>query len=360
MAIRIRQWLLSTHLRIKHILGDSAPGLGLLLAKGAGMVTVMAKHPSDTQELLPLLEQDIADSLDSRSAAMLRCLQLAEAVAPASVPVMISGEAGAGKSLLARFIHSKSPRRKKKCVNLRCDSLGASELKSRLLGGTVGAAANRPGGFLAGADGGTLVLDGVDAMPGQGQRELLNMVRGNAGDPMKNVRLLSTVGPGLDSGLTFTEELAYILAESILRVPPLRERREDIEKLAAKALKTANRTLGKNAGKFSQGATDFLMRYDYPGNVRELFVIVSQAVRHSRGDTLFVEDFGPVTEDGQDALAGGAGNAPPLSLAEAERRHINMVLLRTGWRKSAAARALQISETMLNRKMKLYGLEHEQ
>lgn len=319
----------------------------------------MAIPPSDTHILPPLGEQELADSLTSRDAAMLRCLKLAETVAPASVPVMVTGEVGAGKSLLARFIHAKSPFRDRPCLSLSCPNLGADEVKSRLLGGTAGAAAIRPGGILTGAAGGSIVLDGVSTMSGQGQRELLNILRGGHNSGADRVRIMSTVCMGRDSGNTFLEELVHILAESVIRIPPLRERREDIEALAARALRAANRSLGKNVKTFSQGAQDFLLNYDYPGNVRELFIIVNQAVLQSRRDTLFVEDFGPVTEVAPATADGAAAPAALLSLAEVEKRHINTVLLRTGWKKSAAARVLQITETMLGRKMKLYKLERE-
>ena len=319
----------------------------------------MAISPADTHVLLPLGEQELADSLSSRNADMLRCLQLAEAVASARVPVMIAGEVGTGKSLLARFIHAKSPYRDRPCLSLGCPNLGATEVKSRLLGGMAGATIPRRGGLLAGAAGGSLVLDGVSAMSGQGQRELLNILRGGHDSGVDRVRLLSTVGTGGGTDNSFLEELVHILAESMIRIPPLRERREDIEPLATRALRSASRKQRKHVRGFSQGAKDFLLNYDYPGNVRELFIIVGQAVRESRRDTLFVEDFGPVTQVAPTACGDAQSPPPLLPLAEVEKRHINTVLLRTGWKKKAAARVLQITETMLNRKMKLYRLERE-
>lgn len=302
---------------------------------------------SDTQVLLPILELEIIDSLVSESEAMRRCLQLADGVVSADVPVMLAGEGGAGKSLLARYIHARSPKRSRPCLNFRCADLGPVELRNRL-----------QGGLLAEAAGGTVVFDGVDRMSGAGQRELLYLLSSPEWREMANVRLFSTVGTGTEPGAIFTEGLEHLLSESIVRVPPLRERREDVERLSQRALQAANKAQGKRVLGFSRGASEFLLHYDFPGNVRELFFIVSQAVRQARRDVLFAEDFRISTDDGAEESGGNGGQL--LSLAEVERRYIGKVLVRTGWKKSAAARVLQISETMLNRKMKLYDLEREQ
>lgn len=316
----------------------------------------------DTHILLPSHEVEIADCLVSENSAMLASLQLADALAKQSVPVMFSGESGVGKSLMARYIHVRSHKKSRPCLNLRCQNLTGGEIKSRLFGGTAGAIASVPGGLLGSAAGGTLVLDGVDQMSGLAQKQLLRILQRYIPSPhggrneRLGVRLLSTGGAGGDSGHIFNEELAYLLAEVTIRIPPLRDRREDILRLSLKALHLANKSLGKNVRKLSDSALDFLMHYGFPGNVRELFVLVNHAVGKSRRDTIYVEDFGLAMGE-----ADGSGevfvSGTLFPLAEMEKRHINRVLLRTGWKKNAAARILQITETMLNRKIKLYGLE---
>lgn len=322
-----------------------------------------ASSPIGSSDTDMFLEPDIVASLTSENARMSRCIRLAEAAAQSRTPILISGEGGVGKSLMAKFIHAVSSNRSRPLIILRCSELRELEIKNLLFGGN-GPASDASGGVRGAAGGGTLVLDRLDVMPASIQEEMLKLLRehppvrrddAEAASPRLGMRLVSTT----DSSEPILEELLYTLGEILIRIPPLRERREDILPFSIRALRNANRTHGKAVRGLARSAREFLLHYDFPGNVRELFHIVDRAVRLTGRDTIYVEDLGPA-RDGQ-----SKGPDSPLSektllpLAEMEKRHINKALLRTGWKKSAAARILGVSETFLARKIKLYGLERD-
>lgn len=321
---------------------------------------------SDTTILDSLLEHEIAASLASSNAVMSRCLDLAEVVASSRVPVLIIGETGSGKSLMARHIHNISARRSRPCVILKCAGLREREIKSRLFGSDD---TQRLGGLLGEAGGGTLVLDGVEHMSGSVQKELLQILRDNTregGAPEEGsgtarrlgARLISTSRGGALAGAsgTLMEELLFGLGEVMIRIPPVRERREDIEHMTIRALRTANRVHGKKVMKLSRTAREFIRHYHFPGNLRELFLLMDRAVRNTSRDTIYVEDFGEAVDLQAESMSPFSDTAL-LPLAELEKRHINRALLRTGWKRAAAARILRISEAVLDRKIRIYGLE---
>ena len=309
----------------------------------------------------------------SKSEVMQGCLELAQVAAKTLAPVMITGESGVGKSVLAASIHFNSPKRGLPCVTLRCSTDHERNVKARLLGDRKSQSTGEKG-LLERAAGGTLIIDAVDQLPGFIQKELLTVLTDIGGRAMRadagaaaerrqgySVRLISTSGSELSQksahGL-FVEDLMYRLGEITIRMPPLRDRREDIPDLAIQAVKAANYANGKNVKGLSRTASDFIRHYDFPGNVRELFLIINRAVRKTMRDTLYVEDLGLVIDSAEEHPHMHS-DLTLLSLSEMEKRHINKALLRAGWNKRAAARILRISETMLNRKIKLYGLERD-
>lgn len=308
---------------------------------------------------------EIMANLTSKNPEMHDCLELAHFACKTSVPVLITGESGTGKSLLATAIHYNSPKRALPCVTLKCGSMRENEIKNRLFGD-----GDSNSGLITKAAGGTLIIDAVDQLPGFVQKELLAFLMGDSppgtrsedGQPARErigVRLISTSGIELSqqpaTGL-FVENLVYCLGEITIRLPPLRKRGEDIADLADAALRAANRAYGKKVKRLSRTASDFIRHYEFPGNVRELFLVINHAVRETTRDTVYVEDLGLVADiAARDPHL--QSDLTLLPLWEMEKRHINKALLRTGWKKRAAARILRVSETMLNRKIKLYGLE---
>lgn len=317
-------------------------------------------------------QRPLSESLATQSALLQSCLELAANAAASLRPVLITGESGVGKNLIAQYVHLHSPRSSRPLAALRCTGLRSGELRSRLFGHVV-SQGQQPGGLLGQASGGTLVLQGVEQLSGVLQKELLNILKeysrrteedspGDSGLGRRlGVRIVSTSTAGTgevdQAGVLFMEELLFALGEITLRVPPLRERREDLPHLTHMALDDANLLHGKIVRGLSRSAREFILHYSFPGNVRELYNIVDKAVRQGGRDAIYVEDLGLVGDEAHADDAHVFSNHSLLSLAEMEKRHINKALLRTGWKKNAAARILQISETMLNRKIKLYGLE---
>ena len=315
--------------------------------------------------------KQMAKSLSTANPKMLACLRLAEKCASSYCPVMITGESGVGKYLVAAYLHQQSPRTSRPLMTLKCTDLREGEVRDALFGSGKDCLPG-PGGILYEAAGGTLVLRGVEQLSGGMQKELLALLHEYTRiEPSVNgdesglgrsfgVRLVSTSSAGLGnmaaSGL-FLEELFFALGEVTLRVPPLRERREDVECLAEMALAVAARTNNAPIRSLSRSARDFLHHYPFPGNVRELFRMVDRATRLSESEFVYMEDLNMLAEEAG-RTDGAKSAAPLLPLAELEKRHINKALLHTGWKKTAAARILHISETMLNRKIKIYGLDH--
>lgn len=331
----------------------------------------MSRFDTDIRFLDKAAQQPLSERLATQSSQFRHCLELAAAAAASLRPVLITGESGVGKSLIAQFLHQQSPRRARPLVTLRCTGLHSGELRSRLFGHGV-AKDQPPGGLLGKASGGSLLLKGVEQLSGVLQKELLNILKeysrpaeeeeaGDAGFGRRlGVRILSTATAGTgdrNESEMFMEELLFALGEITLRVPPLRERREDMDSLTRAALEEANLLHGKMVRDLSHSAREFIQHYSFPGNVRELYNIIDQAVRLGGRDAIYVEDLGLVEDESPSDDPHVLSSQALLSLAEVEKRHINKALLRTGWKKNAAARILQISETMLNRKIKLYGLE---
>lgn len=312
--------------------------------------------------LSPNRKASYAADIVAESAAMERCMKVVRSAAAASTaPVMLLGETGAGKRHLAHCLHEMSGRRARPCVELQCMEIPEGGMSARLQGAREArSGAPSPYPQLDAASGGSVVLCGLEHMSIGAQKELSGFLSRfdvyAEGNPRLGVRLLTTVHTGEDPRRrVFDEKLLNILSETLVRVPPLRERREDILPLARLYLERAAAEAGRGTREFSPGAADFLSHYDFPGNVSELRRLVTRAARFAQGRVIYLEDFGV-----DDAGGESRGERKPLSLSELERRHISRILIQTGWKPRAAARILGITETMLNRKIKLYGFEEEQ
>jgi two-component system response regulator HydG len=301
----------------------------------------------------------------AQSAAMQAVLEKAATIAHTDASVVIRGESGSGKEVLARALHANSERRAKPFVAINCAALPAELLESELFGHVrgafTGAHATRRGLFEA-ADGGTLFLDEIAEMPAPLQAKLLRALQDGeirrVGDSQPihvDVRVLCATHQDLQLAIRekrFREDLFYRLKVFTLTVPPLRERKDDIPVLASLFLHQEKHATGR----FTTRAMTVLTKYPWPGNVREL----ANAVKHGAVLSMSGDVDAPhlPEELGEPALAMlSSGDEPLTTLAEAEKRHVLKVLKACGGQQVEAARVLGIGRTTLWRKLKEWGLD---
>jgi two-component system response regulator HydG len=302
------------------------------------------------------------------SAPMQRVLELVARVAPRDATVLIEGESGTGKELIAKAIHHASPRAARPFVAVNAGALPEALLESEMFGHVRGAftgAVTSKRGLLEEAQDGTFFLDEIGEMPGSIQVKLLRTLqereirRVGATQPIAlNVRVIAATNRDLAQLVRdgrFREDLYYRLNVVHVRLPPLRERREDIPLLAEHFLVEAAERLGRVI-RVTAEASARLLSYAWPGNVRELENAIEHAAILARCDTITPDDLPPHI-----ACGAGLGPAPALpvqqNLAEVERAYIVQTLERYGWNHSRAADALGIARTTLWRKLKDYGLD---
>ncbi len=305
-----------------------------------------------------------------KSGNMAEVVNLAGRVAPSKAAVLILGESGTGKELLARLIHSLSPRSRNPLITVNCAALPESLLESELFGHERGAftgAVQRRIGLFEQADGGTLFLDEIGDLSPSVQVKLLRFLQegefqrvGGSGILRADVRVISATHRDLEEAMragSFREDLFYRLNVVTLRVPALRERRQDIRPLVEHFVGRYARENAKKIEGVSREAMELLLKYDYPGNVRELENIIERAVVITRGGVIQTEDlpFGlrsPREVHPEPVQEGGGLRAAVESL---ERRLIERALAEARFNQSRAARLLGLSERMLRYKLKKYG-----
>lgn len=301
----------------------------------------------------------------AQSDAMRGVLEKAATIAHTDASVVIRGESGSGKEVLARALHANSERRSKPFVAVNCAALPADLLESELFGHVrgafTGAHASRRGLFEA-ADGGTLFLDEIAEMPAPLQAKLLRALQDGeirrVGDSQAihvDVRVLCATHQDLRNAIAerrFREDLYYRLKVFTLVVPPLRERREDIGVLAALFLQQEEHATGR----FTPRAQSALAKYPWPGNVRELANAVKHGAVLSGGNDVDVLHLPEELLEPAAAFA-AAGGERLTSLADAEKRHVLGVLKACRGQPIEAARMLGIGRTTLWRKLKAWGLE---
>jgi DNA-binding NtrC family response regulator len=300
----------------------------------------------------------------TRYAPMRAVLALVERVAPSDAPVLISGEPGTGRTLLAHALHGQSPRAGGPLVGLRCAALPARLLESELFGHEPGAVAGsraRTAGLLARAEGGTLLLDGIEELGPSAQGTLLRAMEfsvfravGGVEQLRADARVIALTHRDLAGRVasgSFRGDLFSRLTAITVVLPPLRERVVDIRPLAEHFL---SRRDGAHAPVLSDDAVAVLEAYAWPGNVRELQHVVERAALLARGRVIRAVDV---------PLAAAAAAGAPVrsaevlvSLADMERRHIETVLRQVRWHQGRAAGILGISPKTLYRKMREYGL----
>jgi DNA-binding NtrC family response regulator len=314
-----------------------------------------------------LLQRSGLPDLIAESPAMRPVLELMERIAPSDANVLVTGEHGTGKEVVARWIHAASPRRDRALVVVNAGGLSEGVFESELFGHVRGAftdaKADRAGRFEL-ADGGTLFLDEIANITLAQQSRLLRVLQagelervGSSQTRRVNVRLVAATNADLRTEVAagrFREDLLFRLNTIELRLPPLRERREDILPLAQYFLRRHAARYGKTRSGFSEEALRLLRGYEWPGNVRELDHAVERAVLLSRLETVEAADLAlapPAV-----APARRPGEAHPASLEELERDAIRQALARHDGNVSLAARALGLSRSALYRRLQRHGL----
>ena len=311
-------------------------------------------------------------NLIGRSAAMTRLLDLVAQVAPSEATALVTGESGTGKEMIAGAIHYNSPRKGGPFIRINCAAITETLLESELFGhekGSFTGADRRKEGKFRQADGGTIFLDEVSEMSLGMQVKLLRVLQEReftrvGGEELirVDVRVIAATNRDLLRAVTegrFREDLYYRLNVVTLRVPPLRERKEDIPLLAQHFLKIFSERNRKSLKGFTPRALDRLLRYPWPGNVRELMNTVERGVVLSRADVLDEQDVAPVLE--AQALHAPADQAGPAAgsdsfLESVEKSTILKTLEEAGGNKSEAARRLGITRRTLHLKLKKYGV----
>ena len=308
---------------------------------------------------------DPSESFVGASPAFRSAVDLATRVAPRQVTVLITGETGVGKEVIAKLIHAKSPRRERPFVVVECaalqDELLLSELFGHERGAYTGAATAKPGLFEV-ANGGTIFLDEIGEVNLATQVKLLRVLDtsvfrrvGGTVDIKVDVRVLAATNRDVVALVRkgmFREDLLYRISTIRIEVPPLRERPEDIEVMALHFVALFNRRFGVQR-RIGAAAMRLLRRHPWPGNVRELNHAIEAATIVSDGDEIGPEDL-PASIRSPVAPAEEDDGAPAalVTLREAERAHIERVLRATRGHRSEAARILGISERNLYRKIR--------
>lgn len=305
--------------------------------------------------------------LFARSPKMREAVSLAERVSATDANVLITGESGVGKDLLAAFIHSKSRRSAQPLVKIDCATLPGELLEAELFGfergAFTGAVETKAGRFEA-AQKGTIVLDEIAHLSTDAQAKLLRVIErreferlGGRRTIKLDARLIALTNVDLDAAVKighFREDLFYRLNVINIRVPPLRERKQDLSKLIQHFLKQYTEKHARKVEHVSQPALAMLKAYEYPGNARELANVVERAVIVATGRCIEEQDL-PAGLSA--AVTAQQQREKPRSLAEMEAAYISELLAATGGNKTECARILGISRKNLYEKIARYELE---
>jgi DNA-binding NtrC family response regulator len=314
-----------------------------------------------------LARQYCVHDVISKNARMQEILALAHEIASLRSTVLITGESGTGKEMVARAIHHSGDRASKPFVAVSCAALAETLLESELFGhekgAFTGANQQKPGKFEM-ADGGTIFLDEIGDISPKLQVDLLRVLQercfyrvGGSEEVRVDGRVIAATHVNLQQAAAegrFREDLYYRLNVIEIRIPPLRERREDVPLLARHFLERLSHELGKDVGEISEGALKVLIDYNWPGNVRELENAVERALVTCRGKRLAEEDFAFLAQNG----GGAKGLAIPagMTLQEMEKQMIIATLQRTDGNIKESASILGIDRSTLYEKIKRYEI----
>jgi DNA-binding NtrC family response regulator len=335
--------------------------LGVLVER-----TLDAQRDKRQRVLAAVTAQDGANPFLGPSKRIKELRELAEAVVDAEAPVLLQGETGSGKGVLARWLHAHGPRRNEPFVDLNCAGLSLELVESELFGyrrgAFTGAVSNKPG-LLEVAHRGTLFLDEIGDLELAVQPKLLKVLEEGTfrrlGDPSSrstDVRLIAAshknLGAMVEQG-KFRSDLLFRINTLVLELPALRQRDDDLRGIAEALLLVLSRKQGRVAPKLSAEALGILRGYHWPGNIRELRNVLERALLFCKTDLL----------DGKalrfDRSLDPDEKSSGLSLEEVERRHIASVLLRANGNVERAAEVLVLSRSALYVKLKKYGIKAE-
>ena len=343
---------------------------GLMSDAARLQVRVVPTHLRRLEQMLRVSNRGFL----SQSQAMARLLDQVESMAETDMTVLVLGETGVGKGVLARLLHNLSPRQASPFISVNCGGLSAGLIESELFGHEKGAftSANAQKiGYFERADGGTLFLDEVGDLPLDSQRALLHIleeghltrVGGEQSIPV-DVRIVAATNKNLEEAIhvgTFREDLFYRLSVLSVVLPPLRERQEDIPLLAAHFASRCAEQLGRPTPVLGEEVVTHLQQYAWPGNVRELEHVIQQAVVLGDRDVIQVVDVPLQAAEAELALPveqGFAENADD----EDEKQRILAALQATNWRiygPRGAARLLGIGPEKLRYRMRKHGLQRQ-
>jgi DNA-binding NtrC family response regulator len=336
-------------------------------------LTLMLQRIAEHQRLITenillqkrLTEQYEFEDIIGRSETMQEVFEMIKAVTDTNATVLITGETGTGKELVARAIHSNSSQRYGPFVAISCGALPETLLESELFGyekgAFTGADRTKKGRFEL-ANAGTLFLDEVGDISMRTQIKLLRVLqetsfqRLGGTDPIKvDVRLITATNRDLMAAIregTFRSDLYYRLNVVSIHLPPLRERLEDIPLLAAHFMTKYNVEFNKKFDRVDRKAMDFMMDYHWPGNVRELENAIERALVIDHGPEISVKHLPFCNVE-------PFPTEEPQTLQEIERLHIEKMLERNEWNIAKTARLLSIDRTTLHKKIKKFGLERQ-
>lgn len=332
--------------------------LSHLVRNATSQIALKTENEALKNKIISL--ENIEDII-GHSGAMMKVLKEVESVAQSNSSVIITGESGTGKELIARAIHSNSPRKYFPMVSVHCGALSESLLESELFGhekgAFTGAMFNRKGRFEM-ADGGTIFLDEIATISGKMQIELLRVLEsktfvrvGGNKEIKSDFRVICATNRDLkklvENG-TFREDLFYRLNVVNIIIPPLRERPEDIPLLVDHFIKKYCTSMSRNHISIEQSALKRLEEYNFPGNVRELENMIERAIVIGNGKEIMLKDL-PLEKD--------IISSSYESLDDLEKNYILQILNKYDWNISRSARVLKVDRVTLYNKIKKYGLK---
>jgi len=334
--------------------------LSHLIRNAATQVALRAENENLKKSMSTLV--DVEDII-GESEALKKVLKEVEKVAPSDSSVIITGESGTGKELVARAIHSNSPRKYFPMISVHCGALSESLLESELFGhekgAFTGAAFNRKGRFEM-ADGGTIFLDEIGTVSAKMQVELLRVLEsktfvrvGGNKEISSDFRIICATNRDLKEMVkngTFREDLYYRLNVVNIRIPPLRERPEDIPRLVKHFIRKYCSAMSRDLISIDPAAISHLESFEYPGNVRELENMIERAIVVGNGKVIRLRDL-PM---GREVISSSIE-----SLEDLEKKHIQKILEKYQWNISRSARALNVDRATLYNKIKRYKLKQD-